>query len=172
MVLSDARYSADSSGIPPLNVLHVAPHPISAIPTFLQPGDGSPPRFLPWDALLNDLSSRKKEPISFTFGHLTPEKTKQRRIMLDKLVNGAKNEGETHAAESKEDASSSEGPYAAVSDHYAGFVASGVITPLLGRVISVAHQRDDARVSILNQYLMPDFVFTSYRKPLVSSWQK
>lgn len=169
--MSDVRYPADGPGIQPLDVIHVAPHPISAIPPFVQPGNGSPPTFLPLDTLLNDLASRKDDPISFTFGHLTPEKTKQRQIMLDKLVNGAKDEGKD-SDERKEDVNSPEGPYAVISDHYAGFVASGAITPLLGRVTSVEHQRDNAQVRNLCQYLMLDLSLTSCRKLLVSSGQR
>ncbi|CAG8960457.1 hypothetical protein HYFRA_00008176 [Hymenoscyphus fraxineus] len=69
--------------------------------------------------------------------------TKQRRNMLENLVNGVKDEGEIQDKTEK-DVSSFEGPYAAVSDLYTGFTTSGAITPVLGRVTSVAHQKDDA----------------------------
>jgi hypothetical protein len=169
--ISNTQYSADGSGLPPLNVVHVAPHPIAAIPPFLQAGNGLPPTIWPWDTLLMDLASRKDDPISFNFGHMSPETAKQRRIMLDKLVNGAKDESNIHD-DKEENSSSSEGPYVAVSEYYGGFVASGAITPLLGRITLVAHQRDDAEVSNLYQYLVPEVVFTFCRKPQVSLWQK
>ena len=145
--MSDARYSPDSSVIEPLEIVHVMPHPLVAIPTFVQTGRASSPTFLPLDSLLYDISSRSEDPISFKYGHSTPAKKKQLRDVLDNLMNGAKSEEDKNGS-GDEPSFDSAFPYAVVSDNYVEFIRSGAIRPVLGRLICLEGQNDkDKQVS-------------------------
>lgn len=146
--MSDRCFSANGSGVAPLEVVHAAPYPVFALPPFVQPGNGSPPTFLPLDTLLNDLSSRKDDSISFMYGHPTAEKFKQRENSLDTLAHGARDEVEilTPKTEDNADSTPLKTSYAVVNDYYTKFVESGAITPILGRIGSIAHQKDSAQV--------------------------
>jgi hypothetical protein len=144
--MSDRRYFPEGSGMEPLEVVHVAPYPVCALPPFVQPGSGSPPTFLPLDTLLNDLSSRKDDPISFTYGHPTPEKFQQQETLMDTLMRGAEG-GEQTVPSKTDDSTPVRTSYGVISDYYAGFVASGAITPILGRIRSIKHREDDTQAS-------------------------
>jgi hypothetical protein len=144
--MSDRRYSPNGTGMEPLEVVHVAPYPVCALPPFVQSGKGSPPTFVPLDTLLYDLSSRKDNPISFTYGHPTQEKFQQRESLMDTLMHGARGEGKISSLKT-EASRHFKTSYAVISDYYAGFVASGAITSMLGRIRSVDHQNDETQVS-------------------------
>lgn len=147
--MSDACYSPSGSAIEPLEIVHVMPHPLVAIPTFVQTGKASSPTFLPLDSLLYDISSRSEDPISFKYAHSTPEKKKQLQDILDNLMNGVKSEKDKNGSDDKpsfdsgdESSFASAFPYAIVSDSYIQFVRSGAIRPVLGRLISLEGENE------------------------------
>ncbi|KAM3074217.1 hypothetical protein ACMFMF_006238 [Clarireedia jacksonii] len=153
----DAEYSPTGSGIEPLEIIHVMPYPLVSLPNFVPAGDKPLPRFLPLDSLLYDLSSRSDDPISLMYAHTTPEKTRQLRDLLIKIM-----EGETSKKNDSDDeksrAAASVSPYAAVGESYVEFVRSGAIRPVLGRVVNIeAQTKDDARHSpnLLQAMLSP-----------------
>jgi hypothetical protein len=141
MQMSDACYSPTGSGIEPLQILHVMPYPLVSIPAFVQNGKGDSPTFLPLDSILNNVSSRKDDPISFNYSHSTPKKTKARRGILRKLMDGA-------SGSESDETPDSVGPYAVVGDKYVDFVRSGAIKCVLGKLIRLEGQeKENTQVS-------------------------
>jgi hypothetical protein len=140
--MSDARYSPTGSGIEPLEIIHVMPHPLVSLPNFVQAGKESSPTFLPLDSLLYDLSYRPDDPISLMYGHKTPEKTKQLRDLLIKIMEGATSKRDNFDDENSP-AAEAISPYAAVGESYVEYVRSGAIRPILGRVLGIETQTED-----------------------------
>ncbi|TAQ87331.1 hypothetical protein B7494_g4370 [Chlorociboria aeruginascens] len=142
MQMSDARYSPSGSGIEPLEIIHAVPYPLFALPPFVQSDKGLSPTFMPLDVLLNDLSSRLDDPISFGYGHTNPEKQGQLEGLLETLMNGARDEKDSGGSE-KEKPTQFNTPYAVISESYVEFVRSGAITPILGRVVRLSNQKEE-----------------------------
>lgn len=149
--MSDACHSPSGSGIKPLEIIHVMPHPLVAIPTFVQTGKSSSPTFLPLDSLLYELSSRPEDPVAFQFAHNSTEKIKGLRDILGKLMDGSKSDSdeEKNASELSQTLDTVS-PYAVVSDTYVEFVRSGAIRPVLGRLLRLEGQ--DGKDSQVSRY--------------------
>ncbi|KAF7880374.1 uncharacterized protein EAF02_007220 [Botrytis sinoallii] len=95
MHISDVQYSPSGTGTgtgtgtSPPEIIHVMPHPLVSIPSFVRSGNEKLPSFVQLDSRLYDLSSRPEGPISFTFGLSNPEKRKKLRDTLNMLMSGA-----------------------------------------------------------------------------------
>lgn len=156
MQMSDACYSPSGSGIPTQQILHVMPKTLVSIPTFVQTGKGDSPTFLPLDSVLQNLSSRPDNPVSFSYSHGSQEKTAKRKAVLTTLMNGANGKKEDFGSgiDETEDFAS---PYAVVGDKYAEFVRSGAIKPIMGKLtyLTAGEESENKQVSIRSlSYLM------------------
>ncbi|PQE14121.1 hypothetical protein CJF31_00006636 [Rutstroemia sp. NJR-2017a BVV2] len=140
--MSDARYSPTGSGTEPLEIIHVMPYPLVSLPNFVQAGKESWPTFLPLDSTLYDLSHRPDDPISWMYGHITPENTRQLRYLLIKIMEGATSKQDDPDDENSR-AAGAASPYAAVSESYVEYVRSAAIRPILGRVLSIEAQTEN-----------------------------
>lgn len=145
MHISDAQYSPSGTGTgtgtgtSPPEIIHVMPHPLVSIPSFVRSGNDKLPSFVPLDSRLYDLSSRPDGPISFTFGLSNPEKRKKLRDTLNMLMSGtvdAKNDD----GSKKSDEVDLGAPYAVVGDKYAEFIKSGAIKQVFGRITLLEQQ--------------------------------
>ncbi|KAF7940515.1 uncharacterized protein EAE98_000642 [Botrytis deweyae] len=143
MHISDAQYSPSGTGTgtgtSPPEIIHVMPHPLVSIPSFVRSGNEKLPSFVPLDSRLYDLSSRPEGPISFTFGLSNPEKRKKLRETLNMLMSG------TVDVENDDGSRESDGvdlgaPYAVVGDKYAEFIRSGAIRQVFGRITQLEQQ--------------------------------
>ena len=123
---------------PSLEVIHIAPHPMYAIPSFTQL-DHESLSFAPLDLSLYELSGRKDESISFTFGKSDEGQEKAMRDMILGIMHGA-DPPESLPSGIPEEAKNSGTPYAIVNDKYVDFVRTGAIVPKIGRVASLTVQ--------------------------------
>ncbi|TGO57339.1 hypothetical protein BOTNAR_0203g00150 [Botryotinia narcissicola] len=153
MHISDAQYSPSGSGtgtgtgtFPP-EIIHVMPHPLVSIPSFVRSGNDKLPSFVQLDSRLYDLSSRPDGPISFTFGLSNPEKRKKLRDTLDMLMSGTVN-GENDDGSKKSDEVDLGAPYAVVGDKYAEFIRSAAIKQVFGRITLLEQQSQNTNLML------------------------
>ncbi|TEY43144.1 hypothetical protein BOTCAL_0378g00100 [Botryotinia calthae] len=139
MHISDAQYSPSGSETAPTEIMHVMPHPLVSIPSFVRSGNEKVPSFLQLDSRLYDISSRPDDPISFNFGLSNAEKRKKLRQTLNMLMSGAV-DVENDDGSKKSDEDSFGAPYAVVGDKYAEFIRSGAIKQVLGRITQLEQQ--------------------------------
>lgn len=133
MHISDAQYSPSGTGTAPTEIIHVIPHPLVSIPSFVRSGNEKVPSFVQLDSRLYDISSRPDDPISFSFGLSNAEKRKKLRQTLNMLMSGAV-DVENDDGSKKSDEVDLGAPYAVVGDKYAEFIRSGAIKQVLGRI--------------------------------------
>ena len=133
MHISDAQYSPSGTGTAPTEIIHVIPHPLISIPSFVRSGNEKVPSFVQLDSRLYDISSRPDDPISFSFGLSNAEKRKKLRQTLNMLMSGAV-DVENDDGSKKSDEVDLGAPYAVVGDKYAEFIRSGAIKQVLGRI--------------------------------------
>ncbi|PQE31381.1 hypothetical protein CJF32_00001961 [Rutstroemia sp. NJR-2017a WRK4] len=140
--MSDARYSPTGSATEPLEIIHVMPYPLVSLPNFVQSGKPSWPTFLPLEWMLYGLSHRSDDPISWVYGHTTPESTRHLRDLLINIMEGAiSKQDDSHDKNSR--AAGAASPYVALSESYVEYVRSGAIRPILGRVLGIEAQTEN-----------------------------
>ncbi|KAL9122184.1 MAG: hypothetical protein Q9187_001265 [Circinaria calcarea] len=137
--MSTGRYSPLSQGAQPLEIVHVMPQPMYAIPPFI-PASEETRGFIPLDFLLYRAVTRPPGPISFSFGRMTPERAEGMRNLILSLLNGSKPDSTSLETEKQEDREMVP-PYAIVNESYVEFVRSGAIVPKIGRLLKLATQQ-------------------------------
>ncbi|TGO63674.1 hypothetical protein BCON_0011g00130 [Botryotinia convoluta] len=135
MHISDAQYSPSGTGTgtPPTEIIHVMPHPLVSIPSFVRSGNDKLPSFVQLDSRLYDLSSRPDGPISFNFGLSNAEKRRKLRDTLNMLMSGTVDVGNDDGSK-KSDEVGLGAPYAVVGGKYAEFIRSGAVKQVFGRI--------------------------------------
>ncbi|KAF7922381.1 uncharacterized protein EAE97_011123 [Botrytis byssoidea] len=153
MHISDAQYSPSVTGTgtgtrtSAPEIIHVMPHPLVSIPSFVRSGNDKLPSFAQLDSRLYDLSSRPDGPISFTFGLSNPEKRKKLRDTLGMLMSGTVN-GENDDGSKKSDEIDLGAPYAVVGDKYAEFIRSAAIKQVFGRITLLEQQSQNTNLML------------------------
>ena len=132
------RHNSSKMGASPLNIVHVTPNHMYAIPSFTQRG-GDGIHFAPLDLSLYDLSHRPEGPISFHVATMDAEKAHTLEAQILSILEGS-NASEGDSIIKPSEARATGTPYAIVSDKYFEFVRSGLITPMIGRVASLTKQ--------------------------------
>ncbi|PQE29041.1 hypothetical protein CJF30_00004091 [Rutstroemia sp. NJR-2017a BBW] len=140
--MSDARYSPTRSATEPLEIIHVMPYPLVSLPNFVQSGKPSWPTFLPLEWMLYGLSHRSDDPISWVYGHTTPESTRHLGDLLINIMEGETSK-QDDSADKNSRAAGAASPYVAVGESYVEDVRSGAIRPILGRVLSIEAQTEN-----------------------------
>ncbi|TGO38016.1 hypothetical protein BHYA_0084g00480 [Botrytis hyacinthi] len=151
MHISNAQYSPSGTGTgtgtSSPEIIHVMPHPLVSIPSFVRSGNEKIPSFVQLDSRLYDLSSRPNRPISFTFGLSNPEKRKKLRDTLNMLMSGSV-DVENDDGSKKSDEVDLGAPYAVVGDKYAEFIRSGAIKQVLGRITQLEKQSQNKNLML------------------------
>ncbi|KAF5875880.1 putative flavin-containing monooxygenase protein [Botrytis fragariae] len=143
MQISDAQYSSSGTGTGtlPTEIIHVMPHPLVSIPSFVRSGNEKLPSFVQLDSRLYDLSSRPEGPILFTFGLSNAEKRKKLTDTLNMLMSGTVDVG-------NDDEVDLGAPYAVVGDKYAEFIRSGAIKQVFGRISQLEPQTQNSSLML------------------------
>lgn len=136
--MSTSRDSPSSEGTEPLEIIHVKPQPMYAIPPFV-PAGNEIRAFIPLDFLLYRTVTRPPGPISFSFGKMTPEKAEGMRTLIQSLLDGDK-PNSISLETRKQEAGEMVPPYAIVNESYIEFVRSGTIVPKAGRLLHLSTQ--------------------------------
>lgn len=137
--MSTAQHSPSSEGAGSLEIVHVMPQPMYALPPFVPAGNETR-AFIPLDFLLYRTATRPPGPISFSFGRMTSEKAEGMRTFIRSLLDGGAPDlislkaGEQEAGEVVP-------PYAIVNESYVKFVRSGAIVPKAGSLLHLATQQ-------------------------------
>lgn len=119
-------------------VHHVIQRPTWVFPLFTSPAAGLPAApFLPLDFSSYNLANRPK-PLVNTQGHITTDSAKTLHSIFQAVVGTDQSEFHPLLSPTRQDALESP-PYLAVSDWYADFVRSGLITLSKGKLASVAN---------------------------------
>lgn len=128
-------------------VYHVHSRPFWTLPTYL-PCETSEETvsFLPLDLAMYDLSRRPPGPVEYTLGPLSAEKIAKTNDYFRSLL-GADYERYGHSAQQSPLAKTEPQPeWVAIGNDYAGFVRSGEIETVMGRVTSI-HPQSETRIA-------------------------
>ncbi|TGO24967.1 hypothetical protein BPAE_0090g00110 [Botrytis paeoniae] len=157
MHISDAQYSPSGTGTrtPPTEIIHVMPHPLVSIPSFVRSGNEKLPSFVQLDSRLYDLSSRPEGPISFNFGLSNAEKRKKLWDTLGMLMSGTV-DVENDDGSKKSDEVDLGAPYAVVGDKYAEFIRSGAIKQVFGRITQLEQQSQNENLMLATIASQPE----------------
>lgn len=148
---SSSRLSTDFTSTSPQSqkVYHIHSRPFWTLPTYLPceaPDDTV--SFLPLDLAMYDLGRRPPGPIEYGLGPLSDEKIAKTNDYFRSLL-GAEYERYGHSHESTPSAKPESQPeWVAIGNDYAGFVRSGGVEPIMGRVTSIQPQSNTGIASI------------------------
>ena len=138
---SNDRYSPSAElteGIEPVEVIHVVPQPLYAIPPFIQ-ASSEAHAFVPAEFVLFYLWRRPPGPISFLFGKTSPEIAQGMQIVLQCILDGKKPNFSSQTKDNK--TKETFPPYVTINESYGEFVRSGAIAPRVGRLLRLAKQQ-------------------------------
>jgi hypothetical protein len=123
---SNERWAPGKSGTaPPVEVIHITPHQLFAVPAFSRDYD-NPCAFQPFEYKIFDRASRGTDPISHTFDLAYPEDSKNKRMMIKMFIDGGLEDFDINANELP--------PYCVISETYNHLVKNKVIKPVVGQL--------------------------------------
>ncbi|KAB8231518.1 uncharacterized protein BDW43DRAFT_313037 [Aspergillus alliaceus] len=124
-------------------VHHICSRPFWTVPTYLPHAvskDDTQERsvhFLPLDLVLNDLARRPHGPVQYNFGPVSREQAaKVNRYFISLLGKQYADSGHM-VADPRDGTSDTQPSWVAIGDDYAGYVQSGLVQPMMGRVLAV-----------------------------------
>ncbi|PHH60881.1 hypothetical protein CDD81_1086 [Ophiocordyceps australis] len=131
--ISTARHGERESGVKnveTLSVEHIVQHPVWIFPLYTCPKpEEAAPSFLPLDCCSYNLANRSV-PLENTQGHVSVGAARRMHALFEAVVGTDQSEFGLRIGEEERD----EVPYLAMSDVYADFVRSGLISVVKGRL--------------------------------------
>ncbi|KAI4143586.1 MAG: hypothetical protein LQ340_006952 [Diploschistes diacapsis] len=153
--ISSRQYSPGGDESLDYQIVHITPRPIYGLPLFV-PGDARG-TFLPLDMKLYNIGKRPDGPISFAFGRQLPETSRFVHGLMQSTLGTDKYEVGFQPPVSN-DSVDLAAPYAAIQEHYAGYVRSGLIAPRLGRVASLTRDNGNEALTAVIEDASEGFV--------------